>query len=163
MRMNFSTQSANAQRFVPSETVLYVRFADVDMMQVVHHGAYLHWFEQIRFHFLNEILGLSLERLIAENVALPLTQCDLQFRRAIRFGQRLAGYARAEIGKQALIKLNYAIYDQDSGELMTTGSTTHCFLGPQLRLLLRAPAFFAEAVAGALSRFPDGMTEASES
>ena len=38
---------------------LYVRFADVDMMRIVHHTAYLHWFEQLRFHFLDAELGLG--------------------------------------------------------------------------------------------------------
>jgi acyl-CoA thioester hydrolase len=141
--------------FVPSETVLYVRFADVDMMQIVHHAAYFHWLEQIRFKFLNDVLGVPFEQLLSEGVALPLTGCSMDFRRRLRFGDRPVGYVRVELFKQAKIALHYRIYDSLTGELVNTAVTTHCFLDAGQRLMLRTPKFFSAALALALERHPD--------
>lgn len=141
--------------FAPSETVLYVRFADVDMMQIVHHAAYFHWLEQIRFKFLNDVLGVPFEQLLSEGVALPLTGCSMEFKRRLRFGDRPVGYVRLELFKQAKIALHYRIYDSLTGELVNTAVTTHCFLDAGQRLMLRTPKFFSVALAQALERHPD--------
>lgn len=151
---------ASAGVFEPSRTELYIRFADVDMMSVVHHGAYVHWLEQIRFRFLHDILGVHFKQLLDEEVALPLTHCELSYKRVFEFGQVPVGYARVELYPQAKFKVHYDIYERDSGILHTSGSTTHCFLGAGRKLLLRTPAFFAEALKASLARFPDCQAKA---
>lgn len=153
---------ASADVFQASRTELYIRFADVDMMSVVHHGAYVHWLEQIRFRFLHDILGVEFKRLVDEEVALPLTHCDLSYKKVFEFGQIPIGYARVELYPQAKFKIHYEIYERDSGALHTLGTTTHCFLGPKRKLLLRTPRFFADALKISRERFPDCLVEAGE-
>lgn len=140
--------------FAPSETALHVRFADVDMMQIVHHAAYFHWLEQIRFKFLDDVLNVPFARLLSEGVALPLTGCAMEFKRSVRFGDRPVGYVRVELFKQAKIALHYRIYDAPNGELVNTAVTTHCFLDAGQRLMLRTPPFFSAALERALLRHP---------
>ena len=143
--------------FAPSETELYIRFADVDMMQVVHHSAYIHWFEQIRFKFLHDILGVKFEKFFDADIALPLTSCELAYKRSFRFGDLPVGFARIELFKQAKIAFRYEIYNRLTGELCTTGATTHCFLGRGQKLMLRTPTFFLEAAKSSLDRYPDSL------
>jgi len=142
-------------RLAATRTELAVRFADVDMMQVVHHSAYLHWFEQIRFRFMHEVLGVSFDQLVEQNVALPLTECQVAYKKAFRFGDRPVGYVRLEVFPQARFALHYAIFNGEGGAPAATGVTTHCFLGPQFRLLLKTPAFFGEAIERARSAHPE--------
>ena len=138
-----------------TRTELAVRFADVDMMQVVHHSAYLHWFEQIRFRFMHEVLGVSFDQLLAAGVALPLTDCQVFYKKAFRFGERPVGFVRLEVFPEARFSLHYAIFHGDSGAPSATGVTTHCFLGPQFQLLLKTPAFFGEAIGRARLAYPE--------
>jgi len=141
-------------RYAPSETALAVRFADVDMMHVVHHSAYLHWFEQIRFKFMHDVLGVRFAQLVEAGVALPLTACEVQYRRAFVFGDRPIGYARAQVYRQAQVTLHYAIYKGADGELAATGTSTHCFVGTGHKLLLNWPGFFADAMSTAHALHP---------
>jgi acyl-CoA thioester hydrolase len=143
--------------FQASETELHVRFADVDMMQVVHHSAYIHWFEKIRFKFMQDILGVPFKQWLDAGIALPLTSCELTYKHAFRFGDQPVGYARVEVFKQAKVALHYQVFNRETGVLATTGSTTHCFLGPGLKLLVRIPEFFALAMAESSQRFPDSL------
>jgi acyl-CoA thioester hydrolase len=143
--------------FQASETELHVRFADVDMMQVVHHSAYIHWFEKIRFKFMQDILGVPFKQWLDAGIALPLTSCELTYKHAFRFGDQPVGYARVEVFKQAKVTLHYQVFNRETGLLATTGSTTHCFLGPGHKLLLRIPEFFAQAMTESSLRFPDSL------
>lgn len=131
--------------FQPSLTELYVRFADVDMMQVVHHAAYVHWLEKIRFEFLHNIVGVTFEMLVQERLALPLTQCEVNYRRPFKFGDVAHGFVRVELFPQAKVALHYQIFNAGTGELATLGKTTHCYLKDN-KLLLRTPAIFEAAL-----------------
>lgn len=162
IRSGRTSDLASADVFEPSRTELYIRFADVDMMSVVHHGAYVHWLEQIRFHFLHDVLGVEFKQLVDEEVALPLTHCELSYKRVFEFGQVPVGYARVELYPQAKFKIHYDIFERESGALHTSGSTTHCFLGAGRKLLLRTPAFFASALETSLAKFPDCLAKAEE-
>lgn len=141
--------------FVPSETQIYIRFADVDMMNVVHHASYIHWFEQIRFNFMYTVLRITFRDLLASEIALPLISCEASYRKPFRFGDRPVGYAKVTLFKEAKIALHYDVYNRDTGELCTTGVTTHCFLGKEFRMLPRMPEFFVDAIERAKICFPE--------
>lgn len=150
--------------FPLSATRITIRFADVDMMQVVHHASYLHWFELIRFNALEQVFGLSYEDLKAAGLALPLTSCAIDFRRSVRFEDQVTGYALLELHKKAAFTVHYRIYrdrpeagrDRPAAapELCVSGSTTHCFLDRENRLLLWTPPLVRDAFAGAVERWP---------
>lgn len=146
--------------FPLSATPIAVRFADVDMMQVVHHAAYLHWFELVRFHALEVIFGLTFADLKAAGLALPLTACAMDFRRGVRFDDKVTGYAQLELHKKAAFTVHYGLYrerpeDPDAaGELCVSGSTTHCFLDRDNRLLLWTPPLVRDAFEQAVRRWP---------
>ncbi len=127
-----------------SETRIEIRFADIDMMQVVHHAAYLHWFEKIRFNALGRIFGLDFDRLHREGVALPLISCSVEYLKPFRFGDAPIGYAEFEVHKKALFSVTYGLYRGETDELCATGRTTHCFLSKS-GLMPWAPLMFRDA------------------
>lgn len=145
--------------FAASAVRLYVRFADVDMMQVVHHAAYIHWFEQIRFHFLTHILGVDRERIARDQISFPLIACEALYRQPFRFWDEPTGYARLRVFKQAKLAVHYAVFKPGARSPAVTGVTTHCFTGAGERLLLNTPPFIAESLAIGRERHPGCFLE----
>lgn len=145
----------------PSATPITIRFADVDMMRVVHHSAYVHWFEQIRFNFLADVAGIPFDDLQAAGIALPLIGLEVAYKRSFRFTDRPVGYARVQLFAQAKFSVHYAVYDAVGGWLGATGSTTHCYVDGDGRLLLRTPRFVEQALQEALRAHPGGVLPAA--
>ena len=141
---------------------LHVRFADVDMMGVVHHSAYFHWFEQIRFEFLWNIMGVEWATLRENGLAFPVTRCSVDYVRAVRFEDRPIGYTRLAIHKTATFTLHYEILDWERRRRFAVGSTTHCYVGRQGTLLLRPPAPVLAGFERVRSRFPQSVVGAGE-
>lgn len=135
-----------------TRTPLSVRFADVDMMKVVHHTVYLHWFEKIRFQALDRVFGISYATLEHLGLALPVTSAEIRYQRGVRFGDQPVGFCEIEVFKKAMFAVHYFIYRDD--KLYTTGSTRHCYLDRDGRLLVRTPDIVREAFARAASDFP---------
>jgi acyl-CoA thioester hydrolase len=150
--------AADVDRFAPSATPLYVRFADVDMVGVVHHAAYVHWFEQIRFNFLWKVMGIEWDTLRRGGFAFPLTECTLKYLRAIEFEDRLTGYARLQIHQKAMVTFHYAICSAGEPRIRhALGTTTHCYVQRDRRLLLRPPLVIQQGFETVLARHPDGL------
>jgi acyl-CoA thioester hydrolase len=146
-----------------SETKLAIRFADVDMMHVVHHAVYVYWFEQIRFEFLNRILNLTRAQLIEEKIGFPLIACQVQYLHAFAFCDEPVGYARVRLHRNATFTFDYWIYRSGQpATLYTLGSTTHCYVGAEMQLLLRPPDLLAQATREAKSRFPGCVIQENE-
>ena len=136
-----------------TETDLPIRFADVDMMKVVHHAAYLHWFEKIRFNALEQVFAISFETLDQEGLALPLTSAEIHYHRAFRFGDEPVGYCEIEVFKKAMFAVHYFIFRGDT--LCTSGVTRHCYLDRSGQLQLRTPEIVRLAFEQAVERFPE--------
>jgi acyl-CoA thioester hydrolase len=140
---------------------LYVRFADVDMMRIAHHAAYLHWFEQLRFHFLNTVLGLDYETLAREGLRFPLIGCTLEFLKPVAFGANPLGHVRLEYGRTSLLVFHYELTDEQGAAVHARGSTTHCCVDHSLKVRLRFPKFFEQAAEQGRARFPSSLCEGS--
>ena len=129
-----------------SATPIKIRFADVDMMQVVHHGAYVHWFEQIRWNVLFDVLGIAFAEFVDSGVAMPVIAMEAKYRRSFRFTDQPVGYARVQLFAEAKVIVHYAVHDAVGGWLGATGSTTHCYVNRDGKLLLRTPPFIQRAL-----------------
>lgn len=146
-------QRQRRQQCLPAtRTPLSIRFADVDMMKVVHHSAYLHWFEKIRFNALDRVFGISFATLDRLGLALPLTSVEIHYHRGFRFTDQPVGYSEIEIFKKAMFAVHYFIYRDDS--LYTTGTTRHCYLDRDGRMLVRTPDIVRQAFERAVDEYP---------
>ena len=135
-----------------TQTDLPIRFADVDMMKVVHHAAYLHWFEKIRFNALDKIFGISFNALDELGLALPLTSAEIHYHRAFSFGDEPVGYCEIEMFKKAMFAVHYFVYRGDS--LYTSGVTRHCYLDKSGQLQVRTPPMVRSAFERAVDLYP---------
>lgn len=134
---------------------LSLRFADVDSMQVVHHTISLHWFEQLRFHFMRQILEVSMDSLLASKIAFPLTNCAVQYKHAIGLTDRIHGYTRVTVHSNATFTFQYWILtERRQNKPSVMGSTTHCYVNAEMALQIQPPQLFREATTRAVQRHP---------
>jgi acyl-CoA thioester hydrolase len=135
---------------------LYVRFADVDMMRVVHHAGFLHWFEQLRFAFLERVLGLRHADLAAEGLAFPVVVCSVEYLRTVSFDDQPLGAVKLEYGRTSLITFHYEIVNA-AGVRYARGRTTHCCTDGTFKPRVTPPAILRDAVERARDRFPEDL------
>lgn len=140
----------------PTATAITIRFADVDMMRVAHHAAYIHYFEQIRFAFMHNLMELDAGILVREAIACPVIECQAKYSRPLLFGDEATGYGRVQVLRAAMFRFDYWIVrNREPGTVCASGSTTHCFVDDKRQLLLRPPRLFAEAFTKTKALFPE--------
>ena len=67
-----------AEMSYKSETFLTVRYAETDMMGIVHHSRYYPWFEQARTDFIKKS-GITYTQMEQAGVLLPLAETHCKY------------------------------------------------------------------------------------
>lgn len=110
------------------DTVIRPRYAETDMMGVVHHAAYPVWFEVGRTELM-ERLGLPYTTVEARGYYLMLSGLNVEYRRAARYGETLTLHTRLSTLRSRTLSFQYTLRRADpadgSGELLATGETRH--------------------------------------
>lgn len=104
-----------------------VHYYETDQMAIVHHSNYIRWFEEARIDFLSQI-GLSMSEIEKENVQIPVLSVTSNYKTMTRFEDEI--FVGLKIEKYNGIKLciSYEIKDANTFEVRNTGSSEHCFL-----------------------------------
>lgn len=104
------------------------QYYETDQMGVIHHSNYIRWFEEARVFFLEEI-GYPYNRLEKElKLISPVMEVGCQYRGMVYFGDTVDITLKVKSSNGIRLKFVYEIHDHDTGELRTTGFSTHCFL-----------------------------------
>jgi acyl-CoA thioester hydrolase len=124
-------------------TDIKVRFAETDAQGVVHHAAYLVWFEVARIEYLARFDGGYPALQQAGYEALTI-DAQIRYRRAARFGDEVRVHARCAVVGQSRFRFEYVV--ERSGEVVAHGSTGHaCVDGTTLRPT-RLPPWLTNAI-----------------
>ena len=125
-----------------AEVEIDVLFHDADPMGVTWHGNYFRYLESARAALLGKI-GYSYPQMLESGFFWPVVEARIKYLRPTSFGQRLAVRATLEEYENRL-KIAYVIRASESGERVTTASTTQvavdkergemCFTSPQVLL-----------------------------
>ena len=104
-----------------------VQFYETDSMAVVHHANYVHWMEEARVDFMDQI-GYPYSRCtVDEGIDLALTDIQCQYKGMMRFGDT----ARIEMAvthiSHARLTVRYRMYNDATGALCFEGTSTHFF------------------------------------
>jgi acyl-CoA thioester hydrolase len=112
-----------------SRTKLQVRFAETDLMGIVHHANYLVYFEAARVDFIHR-RGVSYETWVKSGVHLPVVEVALRYKKAARFDEVLVVEAKCVELTRVTVRFEYEIKrDQD---LLVVGSTLLACVGDNL-------------------------------
>ncbi|MBR4159230.1 MAG: acyl-CoA thioesterase [Spirochaetia bacterium] len=103
-----------------------VEFYDVDSMGVVWHGNYVKYMELGRCALLDKI-GYGYKEMKETNYAFPVASLKLKYIKPLMFKQ--AAVIKAVLVEyENRIKIEYFIYDKESGELVTKGESIQMVL-----------------------------------
>jgi acyl-CoA thioester hydrolase len=125
-----------------SETIeLSVRFSEVDSMGVVWHGNYLKFFEEGREAFGHKY-NIGYHDVLREKLLVPVVHSEIDYKRSLRYGDKMLVEARFEDTPAAKVIFHYRITRIGDGALIATGNTVQVFTNEQGELQLLIPDFF---------------------
>ncbi len=110
-----------------SETYLTVRYAETDMMGIVHHSRYYPWFEAARTDFIKKS-GMSYTDMEKMGILLPLTETGARYYYGLRYEDEVLVQCRLTKLTVARCEFEYEVYKLPEMKLMTTGKTGHGFI-----------------------------------
>lgn len=125
------------------EKTLEIRFSEVDMMNVVWHGAYPLYLEDAREAFGAEY-GLSYHRYIAENIFVPIVELDMKYRHPLSYGMTPAIRISYRPTEAAKIIFDYSIYDPETGTEYLSARTVQVFMDRDHNLMWDSPEFYMQ-------------------
>ena len=102
-----------------------VNYYETDRMQITHHSNYIRFMEEARIDFF-EKLGCGYREMEAGGVYSPVVNVSCEFRKTTDFGDVLK--ISVSVEKLTAVRLVLKYEMTRDGEVVTTGSSSHCFL-----------------------------------
>jgi len=106
------------------ETTFYVRYAETDQMGVVHHAAYVVWFEEGRSAWMRS-LGSNYADFEAEGLNLAVSEVHARYVAPALYGRQVTVRTRGDEIRSRSAKICYEVVDTESGRTLVTGYTRH--------------------------------------
>ena len=122
-----------------------VQYYETDMMGVTHHANYIHWMEEARIDFMDQ-LGFPYRRMEAEDVLSPVKALRCSYLRPTTFGDEIRVLVSVLSFNGVVITLRYAMKNEKD-ETVCEAESEHVFLnreGKFVRLKRQMPEFCAK-------------------
>ncbi len=103
------------------ETTFHVRFAETDLMGIVHHSQYVVWMEEGRSDFMRR-KGFTFDQWEAANVGFAVSELNLRYHAPARYGERVTVRTWIESLRSRQIVFAYQIVNADSRQELVTGT-----------------------------------------
>ncbi len=110
-----------------SKTYLTVRYAETDMMGIVHHSRYYPWFEMARTDFIKKS-GITYTEMENMGVLLPLTETGAKYIYGLKYEDEVMVTCKLTKLSVARCEFGYEVYKLPEMKLMSTGRTAHGFV-----------------------------------
>ena len=120
-----------------------VQYYETDMMGVAHHANYIHWMEEARIDFMDEI-GFPYRRMEAEGVLSPVKSLQVNYLKPCTFGDEVDVEVSVKGFNGVVITIAYDM--RVNGEPVFSGTSEHVFLdreGKFVRMRRVMPEFCA--------------------
>jgi acyl-CoA thioester hydrolase len=111
----------SAQNAEILETTFYVRFAETDLMGIVHHSQYVVWMEEGRSDFMRR-KGFTFDQWAAANIGFAVSEMNLRYHAPAHYGERVTVRTRIESLRSRQIVFGYQIVNADSQQELMTGT-----------------------------------------
>ncbi|MBQ7793411.1 MAG: acyl-CoA thioesterase [Clostridia bacterium] len=108
-------------------TLLEVRYAETDMMGIMHHSRYYPWFEVARGDFIKQI-GMSYSEMEQMGIMLPLIESGAKYIEGLKYEQKAEVTCSLCELSAARCGFAYTVRRLSDGKITTTGITRHGFV-----------------------------------
>jgi len=115
-----------------TETRLTVRYAETDMMGIVHHSRYYPWFEVARTEFIKHS-GISYSEMEKMGILLPLTETGCKYLKGLTYEDEVLIKCRLSDLRVARCRFDYEVYKLPEMTLMSKGHTCHGFVNGEMK------------------------------
>jgi acyl-CoA thioester hydrolase len=96
-------------------------------MGIIHHSNYIRWFESARIWYMSQI-GVDYRDMEAQGVVSPVLEVSCTYKSMVRFGDTVDVIPSIQKYNGIRLELSYQVLDAETGELRSTGRSSHCFL-----------------------------------
>jgi acyl-CoA thioester hydrolase len=117
----------NANGNLVVETRFRVRFFETDQMGVVHHAAYITWFEEGRSAFTRSV-GYSYAQMEAEGLSLAVSEVHARYHRSARYDEEIVVVTCLVGFPSRGMNFTYEVRRAADGALLVSGSSKHISL-----------------------------------
>ena len=107
----------------------YVRkthYYETDQMAIIHHANYIHWMEEARVDFMEQI-GYSYNRAVSTGIDFALLSISCEYKSMVRFGDTVNIQVSISSLSASKMTVQYRITDAATGKLCNVGESTHCY------------------------------------
>jgi acyl-CoA thioester hydrolase len=113
-----------------AETTFHVRYAETDQMGIVHHSAYIVWFEEGRSAWSRQV-GRPYADFERAGYALAVSEVAARYLAAARYDQAVTVRTCITQVRSRMIRFDYEVLDAERDERLVMGFTTHICLDRQ--------------------------------
>ncbi len=103
-----------------------VQFYETDAMGIVHHANYIHWMEEARVDYMEQ-MGYTYEMTTSSGIDLAVTGVDCQYRSMARFGDTVCIEMGITKLSPARVTVSYRMVNAADGREVATGHSDHFF------------------------------------
>ena len=121
-----------------------VQYYETDMMGITHHANYLHFMEEARIDFMNQ-LGFPYARMEAMDVFSPVKALSVDYRQPCTFDDELEIAVTGKSFNEVVLVIGYEMTNTKTGGTVCAATSEHCFLnreGHFVRLRRALPEFY---------------------
>ena len=123
-----------------------VQYYETDMMGVVHHANYIHWMEEARIEWMDQ-LGFPYAAMEEKGIVSPVKALSCEYKAPCTFGDRITVSIVPESFNGVVLVLRYRM-EKEQGSLVCEARSEHVFLNREGRFsrLKRELPGFCEAI-----------------
>ena len=120
-----------------------VNFYDTDAMAVVHHANYIRWFEIGRVEFLRAV-GITLNEMMEDGYLFPIVEITAKYHSSAVFDDVVVIEVTPTALTKAKMAFSYQLFNEATGTLLVSGSSTNVFTNKATGGITRLPAKYVE-------------------
>ena len=105
----------------------HAKYYEADQMGIIHHSNYIKWMEEARMDLMDQI-GLSYKEMEAMEIISPVLSVSCEYHSMVHFDDVVVIEPRITKYNGIKMEVEYRMTDKVTGELRTTGTSSHCFL-----------------------------------
>lgn len=100
-------------------------FYETDQMGIIHHANYVHWMEEARVDFMEQ-MGYGYDKATEHGIDFVLMGISCQYKGMVRFGDTVHIKVTFAEYHPVMMTVRYEMTDEKTGELRFTGESKHC-------------------------------------
>ena len=107
-------------------------YYETDQMAIIHHANYIHWFEETRVDFMEQV-GFGYLKAVESGIDFALLGLECDYKNMVRFGDEVDIYCTIAAVTPSRMTVRYRVVNPASGQLCAMGETRHCYFSSQLQ------------------------------